>query len=393
MKIVMLCDLYDERLQYQENLLAKYYTKHGHDVTVIASTFNSAVDFYADAYDKRVGAHEYFDGRTKVIKLPYQLNILNKLRRFAGVGKILEREQPDLIFAHNIHLNLAEAAAYKRRHPACRIIMDYHADYSNSAKNWLSLNILHKLIRRRFLHRYIRAVDKIFPVVPASARFLHEVYGIPRDDMELLPLGADRDLAEHVVGKRSGQAVRGELGIPSHAVVIFTGGRLSPDKQTHCLIDAFLDLDEPDLHVVIVGKAATGHEDYVARLKERCVSNARVHFLGWIDGRDVYSYMDACDFAVFPASQSIMWQQAIGMGLPLVVGDGTQRGDQDPSYLNLYDNVLILARNDVRADVLADAIRSMASDQATLQRRRRGAKRAADELLNYDRIVSKTLAF
>lgn len=389
----MLCDLYDERSQYQENLLAKYYTKHGHDVTIVASTFNSPADFYADAYDGGAGVREYFDGRAKVIKLPYQLNVLNKLRRFGGVGKILEREQPDLIFVHGIHLNLSDAAAYKRRHRSCRIIMDYHADYSNSAKNWLSLNVLHKVIRKRFLHRYRNAIDKIYPVVPMSALFLNEVYGIPRDEMELLPLGADRDLADRVVRERSGEAIRHELGIPSDAVVIFTGGRLGPLKQTHCLLDAFLRLDDPNLHVMIVGTAAAGHEDYVQGLMEQCSANPRAHFVGWVDGHDVYSYMHACDFAVFPASQSIMWQQAIGMGLPLVVGEGSQLGHQDPSYLNLYDNVVILARHDVKADVIANTIRSITCDRALLERRRAGARRVADELLNYDTIVGRTLSF
>ena len=43
-------------------------------------------------------------------------------------------------------------------------------------------------------------------------------------------------------------------------------------------------------------------------------------FAGWVDAVDVYRMMDACDFAVFPASQSVLWQQALAMGLPLIVG-------------------------------------------------------------------------
>lgn len=105
----MLCDLYDETLQYQENLLGKYYVKHGHDVTVVAATFNDAFAYYADRYDKSAPAREYRDGNVKVIKLPYSLNLLNKLRRFSGVSQILTREQPDLIFIHDIHLNLSDA--------------------------------------------------------------------------------------------------------------------------------------------------------------------------------------------------------------------------------------------------------------------------------------------
>jgi glycosyltransferase involved in cell wall biosynthesis len=392
MKIVMLCDLYDERSQYQENLLAKYYTKHGHGVTIVASTFDTPTDYYADAYDPASVRREYFDGRAKVIKLPYQLNILNKLRRFGGVRAILEQERPDLIFVHDIHLNLSDAAWYKRAHPECRVIMDYHADYSNSAKNWLSLNVLHKVIRRRYLYWNRRAIDKIYPVVPVSAVFLSEVYGIPKSEMELLPLGADIDAAKQAVANRPGESIRDELGISREAIVIFTGGRLAPLKQTHCLLDAFLQLSDPRIHVVVTGTAAPGHDDYVARMVGQCGSNPRVHFVGWVEGKDIYSYMDACDFAVFPASQSVLWQQAIAMGLPIVVGQGTHLGDQDPTYLNLYDNVIILERGTIRGDVIAEKIREMASDRTLLANRRAGARRVATELLNYDTIVARTLS-
>lgn len=393
MKIVMLCDLYDEKLQYQENLLAKYYTKHGHELTIIAATFNSATAYHANAYNKNDPAREYWDGAAKVIKLPYEFNILHKLRRFGGVGEILNHEQPDLIFVHDIHLNLSDAAAYKRRHPDCRIIMDYHADYTNSAKNWVSLNILHKVIRRRFLHRYKSYIDKILPVVPMSAIFLNEVYGIPKDEMDLLPLGADMDLAKQIIADNAGLAVRAQLGIPLDAIVIFTGGRLAPLKETHRLLDAFLRLDDPTIHIVVAGAAANGEDDYVRRLVDQCAGNQRAHFVGWVSAQDVYRYMDACDFAIFPGSQSVLWQQAMSVGLPLIVGAGTLLGNQDPSYLNLYDNVVILDRANVRSDVIAERIRTLTTDRALLAQRRAAARRAADELLDYNTIVEKTLTF
>jgi glycosyltransferase involved in cell wall biosynthesis len=391
MKIVMLCDLYDESLQYQENLLAKYYTKHGHRVTIVASTFNNVSDYYADAYNPADPGREYFDGSAKVIKRPYTFNILNKLRRLRGVEEILNDERPDLIFVHNIHLNLGDAVRYKRNHPACRIIMDYHADYTNSARNWLSLIVLHKLIRRSFLNRYRRDIDQIFPVVPMSAVFLSEVYGVPRDEMELLPLGGDTDLAERAVGEQSGRAVREALGIPSTAVVVFTGGRLSPLKETHHLLDAVLSLDDSRLHVIVAGTAAAGAEAYVEGLKGQAAGNRRVHFVGWIGAEDIYRYLDASSFAVFPASQSVLWQQALSVGLPLIVGEATSIGNQDPSYLNRHDNVIILRQHDSGSAAIAAAIGRLLDDPADLERRRAGARLAATELLDYNSIIERTL--
>jgi len=393
MKIVMLCDLYDETSQYQENLLAKYYVKNGHEVIVIAATFNNAADYYANRYERNAPARQYLDGRVRIIKLPYSVNILSRLRKFGGVADILGHERPDLIFVHDIHLNLAEAAAYKRANPRCRIIMDYHADYSNSGRNWLSLSILHKMIRRRILRRYRKYIDKICPVVPVSATFLNEVYGIGYDEMELLPLGADTDLARSVRLANAGTAIRSALKIPPEAIVVFTGGKLAPLKRTHVLVEAFLQLKDPNLHLMIVGDAERGHSEYKRRLLDECANNPRVHFIGWIDGRDVYRYMDACDFAVFPASQSTLWQQSLSMGLPLIVGKGTELGDQDPSYMNPYGNMIILAKEDIRNDIIAQQIRELADDRTLLKARQAAALRTCDELLNYDRIVLKTLSF
>jgi 1,2-diacylglycerol 3-alpha-glucosyltransferase len=390
MKIVMLCEFYDEKLQYQENLLAKYYAKHGHEVTVLASTFNSVHDYIAHRYNRRDPAREYRDGQVKVIKLPFSLNLLNRLRKFGDVGELLTGEKPDLIFAHDIHLNIAEAAAYKQSHPGCRIIMDYHADYTNSAKNWLSLTILHKLIRKRFLHKHLKYIDKIYPVVPMGAVFLNEVYEIARDEMELLPLGADTDLARSTLAEGAREAVRRSLEIPSDALVVFTGGKLAPLKKTHIVLDAFLEVADPNLHLLVVGD---GDRSYMGQLLRRSDGHPRVHFVGWLDSEDVYRHMGACDFAVFPGSQSVLWQQALSMGLPLIVADGTHRGAQDPSYLNLYDNMVIVAQEKVTSDVIAGEIRQFASDRVALQRRRASALQASDELLNYDKLVAKTLRF
>jgi glycosyltransferase involved in cell wall biosynthesis len=304
------------------------------------------------------------------------------------VDAILERERPDVIFSHDIHLNLAEAARYKAAHPECRVIMDYHADYSNSAKNWLSLNVLHKVIRRAFLRRYRKYLDGIYPIVPASATFLHEVYGIGYDEMELLPLAADTDLARAVAERQEGALVRTELGIPADATVIFTGGKLSPAKRTHVLVEALRSLEDERVHLLVVGDGGPGGEAYRQRLEELAAGSGRIHFTGWVDGDEVYRFMDACDFAIFPASQSVLWQQALSMGLPIIVG---RVGVQDPAYMNPYGNVIILEEPDIRSEVIAVRIRELAGDPAHLATLQAAALRVSEELLNYDRLVPQTL--
>ena len=390
MKIVMLCDFYIHTLQYQENLLVKYYIKQGHEVTVVTSTFESIFDYYAGKYNKTIPAHVFFDNGAKIIKLPFSINILNKIRRFAGIGKILEQEQPDVIFSHDIMFNLYEVRKYKNKHPNCKIIMDYHADYSNSGNNWLSRNILHKIIRKTCLYSVLKHIEKIYPIVPAGFIFLNELYGIPYERMELLPLGTDPDIFNEIISQKKGQEIRKKLNIPDDAFVIFSGGKLEPLKKTEFLIRAFNNLSDPRIHLMIVGKASENNASYKAELVSLSQNNKNIHFTGWLSGNEIYNYMNAADIAVFPASQSVLWQQAIGMGLPLIVGAHL---GQDASYLNIYNCLIILEESQITVQEIEKNIKKLIEDPALLNTMKEAALKTSNEYLSYDIIAKRTLQF
>jgi len=78
------------------------------------------------------------------------------------------------------------------------------------------------------------------------------------------------------------------------------------------------------------------------------------------------------------------------MGLPLIVGD---TGHQDISYLNTEGNIVILRNHEIRADRLAAVIAEIIGDQSRMRAMSEGALRVADEHLNWDRLVERTLRF
>lgn len=390
MKVVMLCEFYNETLEYQENLLTKYYMKHGHEVTVVTSTFESVFDYYNDKHDNSTPPRTFYVGGAKIVKLRYCYNILNRLRAYTSISGILEEERPDLIYVHDIMLNLPEAIRYKKAHPECRMIMDYHADYSNSGKNWISRKVLHGILRKWFLDRARPHLSKIFAITPTTILFLHELYKVPVEDIELLPLGADLDFCAEVREREEGNILRRRLGIADDAIVIVSGGKLEPWKKTELLIEAVRALSSRRLELVIIGDSGPEYADYKAGLLKAASAMPNVHFVGWLEARDIYKYLDLADLAVFPASQSILWQQAIAMGLPLVVGDV---GGQDMSYLNLHDNIVILPKHRIRADCLIEEISRIVSDPDYLRTMSEGARAVADEQLNWDKLIQRTLRF
>ncbi len=395
MKIVMLCEFFADALEYQENLLVRYYLNKGHDVTVITSTFNSVFDYYADKHDNSVASSIREVDGAKIIRLRYRYNILNRVRAYTPIDDILEQEKPDLLYVHCIIPNLPECIRYLKRNQETRMIMDYHADYSNSGKNWISIKILHGIIRKHFLNRARPYLSRIFPIVPAGIDFLHEVYGVPLEEMELLPLGTDLNFASRVREERRGRAIREELGITPQDFVVFTGGKLNPLKKTEHLIDAIRSLPDRDLHLIIAGAADPNEPDYAALLERHADGDPRIHFGGWQDKVGLYDHLDASNIAVFPASQSVLWQQSLGMGLPLVVSERSNfvSGCQDVSYMNLYDNIQVLDHERPLAPQIAAHVRAMKDDPTLLALRSAGALRVANELLDWNKLIDQTLRF
>lgn len=395
MKIVMVCEFFDEELEYQESLLPKFYRARGIDVTVVTSTIRSVFEYVRDHDRGKAESVTYSTADCKIIRLPFRVNILNRIKVFPSLLPILQHEAPDLIFFHDIIPNVIEAAQYVLKNPACKMIMDYHADYSNSGKGWLSLNVLHKIIRKSILRRADPQISKYFPVVPGSEDFLHEVYGISKHRMELLPLGTDLAYGRKVKEEGEGARLRAELGITQDATVVFTGGKLNPLKNTEYLIDAIRSIEDAKLHLLIAGTPEPAMSDYAAVLRVRAAGDPRIHFRGWQDRPGVYRHMAASDVAVFPASQSVLWQQAIGMGLPLILGEYSvgSRHRQSAGYLDRHENVIFLDPHSDRAEQIAHHLKDLIRNPEKRARMSAGASLTASELLDWDRLVDQTLQF
>lgn len=386
MKILIMCDLFDENIGSQENILVKYFRKHGHQVTIFTSTYESVFDFIANRHDATKPGMVYYIDDLKVIRAPFRMNLLHKLRSYRGVKEAIKEVAPDMIFMLDIMPDMLEVVRYKKRNPHVRFVMDYHADYSNSGKNWASIKILHGVLRKFILYRGLPYLDAIYPVTPGSGDFLNEVYGVSWDQMTLLPLGADMDSGIEIARREEGRALRKELGIAPETKVIFSGGKFAKLKRTELLIEAVRRLPHQPIELVIVGAANIGEEEYAAMLREVAGDDPRIHFVGWQDNAGLFRFMDMADLAIFPASQSSLWVQAVSMGLPLVVGNF---GAQDTSYMNAHDNIIELSRDEIRADRLAEIIEELVSDPERLASMAAGARRTFEEVLDWDTLVGK----
>lgn len=355
MKIVHLClgNFFIDGYSYQENILPKYHVKMGHDVTVIASlrSFNKEgksclLDGYQE-YDDKNGFH--------IVRLPYKWPLsLNKLlRRYRGFADILQREDPDLIFSHNIQYgDIAVVVNYLRKHPKVKVFADNHGDYINSAKNYLSKNILHPVVWRHYAKMIEPYLIKCYGVIPMRCRFLKEMYHINPKIIEYLPLGVDD---EAIPSNREivRNEIRKELGIPDDEMVMITGGKIDKLKNTHVLLEALDKVNNNRLHLIICG-TLTPEMDYLKKIID---SNANIHYLGWCNAVRVMNCMVASDFACFPGTHSTLWEQSIGVGLPAIF-----KRWNEMEHVNVNGNCIFVVGEDIEELVSSICIMTNKAD-------------------------------
>ena len=255
MRVLHIClgCFFIDNYSYQENMLPKYHVKQGHDVTVIASleTF--------DAEGRRTVMSSPSSYRDKngfsVIRLAYKKPLRwNRLfRHYMGLKKSIEVVAPDIIFIHGACFgDTPIIRSYLNKHPSVKLFVDSHADWINSAKNWLSLHILHSIVWRYYSKVIEPYMIRCYGVTPMRCRFLKEMYHVKPGLIEYLPLGVDDELIpkdrDHVRDR-----VRNEFGINKTDFLILTGGKIDKLKNTQFLLKAFEHIGDPRVHIVICG--------------------------------------------------------------------------------------------------------------------------------------------
>jgi 1,2-diacylglycerol 3-alpha-glucosyltransferase len=321
MKILHCClsCFYIDNYGYQENILPKQHKADGHEVEILAST-QTYVDHKSIGY---VESGSYIsESGIPVTRVPYSRVlphfIMKRLRIYKGVAEALDRFRPDIIFVHDCQfLDIRHVVKYARRNSNVRIFIDCHTDFTNSAMTWLSKHVLHKIIYRCCAKMIEPCATKFYGVLPIRCDFLHDVYGISREKIELLVLGAE-DNKIHVDQR---DAIRErmcrELCLSTNDFIVVTGGKLDKHKNTTTLLDALKLLACDRVKLVIFGSLA----DDIKHAIESRLDNPNVKYIGWINADKAYDYFTMADLVIFPGLHSVLWEQAVACGVPCVFSD------------------------------------------------------------------------
>jgi len=347
MKILHVClaAFYIDDYSYQENILPKFHKLQGHDVEIVASR-----ETYIE--NKKLGltdAREYInENGIKVTRVNYSsflpLKLAAKIRKYFGVNNILNNFTPDIIFLHDTQFaSVREIARYCKRNKNVQVFADCHTDYVNSGKNWISKNILHKIIYRYYTHVIEPYVIKFYGTLPVRNLFLRDVYKVPASKIELLELGADDSLYNLNEKSQKRTLFFQEHGLDQDDFIIITGGKIDERKKIHLLLDTFVSLEMKGVKLVIFGEP---NDDMILPL-ERFKKHKNIIFLGWLKNFEIYDVLLSSDLAVFPGTHSVLWEQSVGVGLPCIFKKW--KGIQ---HVDLGDNCLFL-ENDSSEELIS----------------------------------------
>jgi 1,2-diacylglycerol 3-alpha-glucosyltransferase len=286
-------------------LISEGLQKRGHQVTIFAPKFPG-----------------YTDDQPGVVRLP-SLKYLNDPPIYVAVLGTprstwsLSRKHFDVLHAHS-PLTVGFLAYLTASTKNLPLIYTYHTsitDYTHYLKVIGGTGVI-RHAARWFSATSTNLGDQIVVPSPKFHRLLLEQK--VTKPIQVIPNGID--LSNFKAAKNPG-SFRNRLGIKPDAPILFSVGRVDPEKRLDFLIDAFVRIADrvPEAHLVFAGDGGSRK-----KLEEQAAATKvkdRIHFLGMVKRvelpdllHDATVFLSASTTEVHPISVI----EAIASGLPLV---------------------------------------------------------------------------
>jgi hypothetical protein len=311
-----LSNWYIEGVYYQENELIRQHVRDGHEVLVIASTETHRAGKLAYTTPVEFVGPE----GARVIRLDYRLwpsPLARKLRVHTGVYALLEEFRPDSILFHGTcGWEIMTAARYARDNREVLFYIDSHEDQYNSARTFLSREVLHKLYYRFCLARAWPTACKVLCVSTETMDFVEATYRVPHEKLEFFPLGGRPIPSDEYAARRS--AGRDRLGIADGEILLVQSGKQTRRKKLLQTLRAFAAAAPANARLLIAGTLDENIREEAARLIE---ATPGVEFLGWRSAEELTNLLCAADVYLQPGTQSATMQHSLCCRCAVIIDD------------------------------------------------------------------------
>ncbi|MFA4876129.1 MAG: glycosyltransferase family 4 protein [Methanoregula sp.] len=340
MKIIHVIDYFQPKLGYQETFLAKNHLELGHEVHVITSErYNPCL--YAKSkcipiLGSRIQESGFFneDGlKIWRLKIIFELHHLLWMQ---GLVRKIREISPDLIIVHGVtNLAAIQIALLKKRGTGFKLIYDDHATFVNSK------SCLYPIFRYFFSAIIINKADAFVAILPATQQFMTKQYGIPKNKIQIIPLGADKN--RFCFSGSARVSTRNELCLQESETVFIYTGKIQPEKNLKLLFDAMNILIKKricNIKLLIVGDSP---DLFINEIKDYAVTLKIDGSIIWhkmVLNKDLKNYYSAADIGVWPYGASASMLEAMACNLPIIISDCSEVTD-----LVAYDNGYLFKEN------------------------------------------------
>lgn len=377
MKIAHICltGEYTEGMNYQDNILTQINSLDGHKVIIVTNLKKYVQGELIDVKEEE----KVLNSHLKLYRIKYDKIltkfISEKIRKAKKLKQILETFKPDVILFHGTcGYELLTVTEYKKHNPNIKLYVDSHGDFNNSARTFLSKNILHRLFYKKIINKCIKNIDKIFYISEETKYFLENFYKIESKKLEFYPLGGFIREGKEKLNVR--KKLRESLKISEEDIILIHSGKLDRLKRTREILEAFISIKNEKLHLLIIGSIPTEEKIDLERLMN---IDKRIKFLGWKSGEELLDYICASDIYVQPGSQSATCQNAVCCGLPIILYPHI-------SYKKIFDkNVFwVETENDIEK-----TIEKIVDNPNMLKDMSKESYKIAKEILDYKKLAAR----
>ena len=220
--------------------------------------------------------------------------------------------QPDalLVFGWAYHSHLKAIRYFKTRIPVYFRGDSTLLDVQNGFK---------ALLRSVFLKWVYRHIDHALYVGTNNKAYFKK-YGLKDEQLSFAPHAVDND---RFIADRTDEALklRQNIGIPAGDILILFAGKLEQKKSPLLLLDAFLALRKPNIHLLFVGNGIME-----APIQTRSSNHKNIHFINFQNQSLMPVVYQACDLFCLPSkgpaeTWGLAVNEAMAAGKPVLVSD------------------------------------------------------------------------
>jgi glycosyltransferase involved in cell wall biosynthesis len=358
MKILHVSSWFQPQLGYSEYHLPLAQQNQGHTVAVLTSDRYFPFPEYDTTVKPLLGKRIVGSGQREerglnVYRLPVAFEYRHHLW-LRGFERALDQFAPDVVHTHEFFTPVALQSALAKQRAPYTLVMTSSMEKEVFFPQSLPRRLYYQFHRRSFSKLLRERVDAFTAVGTGAREIVSYVVGIPADQIEVIPLGADSTRFRFDAAAR--KEIRNQLGVTDETMVIVYAGKLIAEKDIHVLVEAFARLPtQLPATLILLGNGSGSYVEQLRFLAQGALD--KIFFLPAVPNENLPPFFCAADVGVWPNQSSNAAIEASLVGLPLIVCD-----DESARHYVEAENGLRFPRGDVSA--LSECLRRLVASPA-----------------------------